>query len=87
MISLSLQMVQLLVSRGANVNAFDKKDRRAVHWAAYMGETSTSTSGSTENMFPSASDQCRADGSLNSFTVSVCRRSFGGDEVSGVSRR
>ncbi len=47
-------MVQLLVSRGANVNTFDKKDRRAVHWAAYMGETSTLTPGSTENMFPSA---------------------------------
>ncbi|KTF77129.1 hypothetical protein cypCar_00047774, partial [Cyprinus carpio] len=33
----NVQMVQLLVSRGANINAFDKKDRRAVHWAAYMG--------------------------------------------------
>lgn len=33
------QMVKLLLSRGANINAFDKKDRRALHWAAYMGET------------------------------------------------
>lgn len=30
-------MVSLLLSRGANINAFDKKDRRAIHWAAYMG--------------------------------------------------
>uniref|UniRef100_A0A8C1WS57 Ankyrin repeat domain 28b n=1 Tax=Cyprinus carpio TaxID=7962 RepID=A0A8C1WS57_CYPCA len=30
-------MVRLLLSRGANINAFDKKDRRAIHWAAYMG--------------------------------------------------
>uniref|UniRef100_A0A8C6K9Y3 Ankyrin repeat domain 28 n=1 Tax=Nothobranchius furzeri TaxID=105023 RepID=A0A8C6K9Y3_NOTFU len=28
---------ELLLSRGANINAFDKKDRRAIHWAAYMG--------------------------------------------------
>ncbi|XP_045080800.1 serine/threonine-protein phosphatase 6 regulatory ankyrin repeat subunit A-like, partial [Coregonus clupeaformis] len=31
------EMVRLLLSRGANINAFDKKDRRAIHWAAYMG--------------------------------------------------
>lgn len=31
-------MVSLLLSRGANINAFDKKDRRAIHWAAYMGK-------------------------------------------------
>uniref|UniRef100_A0A8C2ZAY0 Uncharacterized protein n=1 Tax=Cyclopterus lumpus TaxID=8103 RepID=A0A8C2ZAY0_CYCLU len=31
------EMVKLLLSRGANINAFDKKDRRAIHWAAYMG--------------------------------------------------
>lgn len=31
-------MVKLLLSRGANINAFDKKDRRAIHWAAYMGK-------------------------------------------------
>lgn len=30
-------MVRLLLSRGANINAFDKRDRRAIHWAAYMG--------------------------------------------------
>lgn len=34
---LLFQMVKLLLSRGANINAFDKKDRRAIHWAAYMG--------------------------------------------------
>ncbi len=32
-------MVQLLLERGATINAFDKKDRRAIHWAAYMGHT------------------------------------------------
>ena len=30
-------MTQLLLERGATINTFDKKDRRAVHWAAYMG--------------------------------------------------
>ena len=30
-------MLQLLLERGATINAFDKKDRRALHWAAYMG--------------------------------------------------
>ena len=30
-------MVQLILERGATVNAFDKKDRRAIHWAAFMG--------------------------------------------------
>ncbi|KAJ3609681.1 hypothetical protein NHX12_024194 [Muraenolepis orangiensis] len=33
----NVNMVKLLLSRGANINAFDKKDRRAIHWAAYMG--------------------------------------------------
>ena len=32
-------MVQLLLQHGASINAFDKKDRRAIHWAAYMGHT------------------------------------------------
>ena len=30
-------MVSLLIERGATINAYDKKDRRAIHWAAYMG--------------------------------------------------
>jgi len=30
-------MTQLLLEKGATINTFDKKDRRAVHWAAYMG--------------------------------------------------
>jgi len=30
-------MIKLLLDKGATINAFDKKDRRAVHWAAYMG--------------------------------------------------
>ena len=34
------QMVNLLLAKGANINAFDKKDRRALHWAAYMGKDS-----------------------------------------------
>lgn len=32
-------MVNLLLAKGANINAFDKKDSRALHWAAYTGET------------------------------------------------
>lgn len=35
------QMVSLLLSKGANNNAFDKKDGRALHWAAFMGESSS----------------------------------------------
>lgn len=31
------QMTKLLLEKGATINAFDKKDRRAIHWAAYMG--------------------------------------------------
>ena len=27
----------MLLEKSATVNAFDKKDRRAIHWAAYMG--------------------------------------------------
>ena len=30
-------MTKLLLEKSATINAFDKKDRRAVHWAAYMG--------------------------------------------------
>ena len=30
-------MVRLLLEKGATINSFDKKDRRAIHWAAYMG--------------------------------------------------
>ncbi len=33
----SSQMVKMLLEKGATINAFDKKDRRAIHWAAYMG--------------------------------------------------
>ena len=36
-------MAQLLLTKGAHVNAADKKDRKAIHWAAYMGEFSCST--------------------------------------------
>ena len=32
-------MVQLLLEHGANVDAGDKRDRRALHWAALMGHT------------------------------------------------
>jgi len=34
---LPLQMAELLLSQGCVVNACDKKDRRALHWAAHMG--------------------------------------------------
>lgn len=30
-------MVSLLIEKGATINAYDKKDRRAIHWAAHMG--------------------------------------------------
>ena len=30
-------MAQLLITKGAHVNASDKKDRKPIHWAAYMG--------------------------------------------------
>ena len=32
-------MVQLLLEGGALVDGLDKKDRRPLHWAAYMGHT------------------------------------------------
>jgi len=36
-VCICIQMTQLLLEKGATINTFDKKDRRAVHWAAYMG--------------------------------------------------
>ncbi|EEC02419.1 ankyrin repeat containing protein, partial [Ixodes scapularis] len=33
------QMVELLLQNKATCNFFDKRDRRAIHWAAYMGHT------------------------------------------------
>lgn len=33
-----VQMVNLLLSKGANVSAKDKKERQAIHWAAYLGK-------------------------------------------------
>lgn len=35
---LFLQMVSLLLSKGANARAKDKKERQAIHWAAYQGK-------------------------------------------------
>lgn len=32
-------MAQLLLTKGAHVNAMDKKDRKPIHWAAYMGKS------------------------------------------------
>ena len=32
------QMLNLLINKGAHVNAMDKKDRKPIHWAAFMGE-------------------------------------------------
>lgn len=43
-------MVNLLLAKGANINAFDKKDRRALHWAAYMGKDSRSRKQSVDNL-------------------------------------
>ena len=31
-------MAQLLLTKGAHVNASDKKDRKPIHWAAFMGK-------------------------------------------------
>lgn len=31
-------MVQLLLCKGANAQAKDKKERQAIHWAAYQGK-------------------------------------------------
>lgn len=44
------QMVNLLLAKGANINAFDKKDRRALHWAAYMGKDSVNGEQSADNL-------------------------------------
>lgn len=38
-------MVSLLLSKGANNNAFDKKDGRALHWAAFMGKSKVGVCG------------------------------------------
>lgn len=35
-----LQMVSLLLRKGATVSAKDKKERQAIHWAAYCGKAS-----------------------------------------------
>ena len=44
------QMVNLLLAKGANINAFDKKDRRALHWAAYMGKDSMNGEQNADNL-------------------------------------
>ena len=31
------QMVNLLLNKGANLSASDKKERQPIHWAAYLG--------------------------------------------------
>lgn len=31
-------MVNLLLSKGANMSAKDKKERQPIHWAAYLGK-------------------------------------------------
>lgn len=30
-------LVELLIQHGASLNAFDKRDRQALHWSSYMG--------------------------------------------------
>lgn len=50
------QMVNLLLAKGANINAFDKKDRRALHWAAYMGKNFRNERHSRDNHLQSATD-------------------------------
>lgn len=31
-------MVKLLLNKGANLSASDKKERQPIHWAAYLGK-------------------------------------------------
>lgn len=38
LISFVLQMVKLLLNKGANLSAIDKKERQPIHCAAYLGE-------------------------------------------------
>ena len=38
---LVLQMAQLLITKGAHLNAGDRKDRKPLHWAAHMGKSCT----------------------------------------------
>lgn len=40
-------MVNLLLNHGANLSASDKKERQAVHWAAYLGECTNTQPSST----------------------------------------
>ena len=34
-------MVNVLLCNGANLNSADKREKRAIHWAAYNGENHT----------------------------------------------
>lgn len=36
-----LQMVKLLLNKGANLSAIDKKERQPIHCAAYLGKQVT----------------------------------------------
>ena len=40
---LCVQMVQLLIEKGTTINSYDKKERRALHWAAFMGHLDVAT--------------------------------------------
>lgn len=33
-----MQMVNLLLNKGASLNVCDKKERQPLHWAAFLGE-------------------------------------------------
>lgn len=44
-------MVSLLLSKGANVHAKDKKERQAVHWAAYHGQCCSNMHISEQNEY------------------------------------
>lgn len=47
--SVFLQMVNLLLSKGADASAKDKKERQAIHWAAHLGKRDTHTYGDKES--------------------------------------
>ena len=65
-------MLTLLMFRGANVNSVDKKDRRPIHYAAFMGKTRTAQKKkfSIKDFF-SKCGQIRSSANLFTFTEEI----------------
>lgn len=69
-------MVNLLLAKGANINAFDKKDGRALHWAAFMGERQRRSLFETYHAFYFLEvNQCKNE-SVAHYGLPHSRRSF-----------